>query len=111
MVATDAPLLPVQLDRLAQRASFGLVRVGLLDEHTSGGTILALSTTALRDDAPAGPGAVAAAATSESGLPGLFAAAAESCEEAVLNALVAASDHPGLDGSPPLPLDRLGADR
>lgn len=111
VVATDAPLLPVQLDRLALRASFGLVRVGLLDGNTSGGTILALSTTALRDDAPAGPGAVRASATAESGLPALFAAAAESCEEAVLNAIVAASGQPTLDGSPPLPADRLGADR
>ena len=111
VVATDAPLLPVQLDRLALRASFGLVRVGLLDEHTSGGTILALSTTALRDDTPAGPGAVTAAATAEGELSELFAAAAESCEEAVLNALVAASGQAGLDGSPPLPAGRLGADR
>ena len=111
VIVTDAPLLPVQLDRLAQRASFGLVRVGLLDEHTSGGTILALSTTALRDDTPAGPGTVRASATAESGLPELFAAAAESCEEAVLNAVVAASGQAGLDGSPPLPAGRLGADR
>ena len=107
VIATDAPLLPVQLDRLAQRAAFGLVRVGLLDENTSGGTILALSTTGLRDDAPAGPGAVRAAATAERALPELFAAAAESCEEAVLNALVAASAQPSLDGSPPLPAERL----
>ena len=54
---------------------------------------------------------VRASATAESGLPALFAAAAEICEEAVLNALVAASGQPSLDGTPPFPTDQLGADR
>jgi D-aminopeptidase len=117
VVVTDAPLIPRQLDRLAQRAAFGLVRVGLLDGSTTSGTAVALSTTGLDDEtaAPADPGpdgatnagAVVAAAGAESGLATLFQAAAEACEEATLNALVAASVQPSLDDTPVLPTDLL----
>ncbi|MFH1567815.1 MAG: P1 family peptidase [Gemmatimonadota bacterium] len=90
LVVTDAPLAPRQLDRLAGRAALGLVRVGLLDEHTREGLVLAQSTDALT--APrAGSALQAVAMLGESGMPALFAAAAEACEEAVWNALVAAT--------------------
>lgn len=86
VLATDAPLLPHQLDRLAGRAVLGLARAGLLDSATRQGAVLAFSTAG-----PVGEGvAMQAAALGEEGLPALFGAAAETCEEAVLNALLAA---------------------
>ena len=110
VLITDAPLLPGQLGRLAQRAAFGLVRVGLLDEQTVGGTMIAISTTGL-DDAMEGlaPGTVTARHLPEESLPPLFAAAADACEEAVLNALVAAHVQGATDGVPGLPADAFRA--
>lgn len=87
VLATDAPLLPHQLDRLAARAALGLARAGLLDSATRQGAVLAFSTAG-----PTGEGVIAQAAVlGEEGLPPLFRAAAEACEEAVLNALLAAA--------------------
>ncbi|MCC7264209.1 MAG: P1 family peptidase [Candidatus Latescibacteria bacterium] len=87
VVATDAPLLPHQLDRLAGRAALGLARAGLLDSASRQGVVLAFSTAG-----PVGEGVtMQAAALDEEGLPPLFGAAAEACEEAVLNALLAAA--------------------
>ena len=44
LVATDAPLLPTQLNRLAKRAALGVARVGGLGEDSSGDMFLAFST-------------------------------------------------------------------
>ena len=106
VIVTDAPLLPGQLDRLAQRSFFGLVRVGLVDELTTSGTIIAVSTTGL-DDGLEGlaPGTVTARMTPEASLPALFVAGADACEEAVLNALIAAHNQRSTDGVPGLPVD------
>lgn len=106
VLLTDAPALPGQLDHLAQRASFGLVRVGLLDEHTQGATILAVSTTGL-DDETEGlmPGTVGVRALPAHRLPVLAAAAADVCEEAVLNALIVAAGQPVTDDTPSLSID------
>jgi D-aminopeptidase len=110
VIVTDAPLLPGQLQRLAQRAAFGLIRVGLVDELTTTGTVIAVSTTGL-DDGLAGltPGTVTARATPESALPALYAAGADTCEEAVLNCLVAAHKQISSDGVPGLPVDAFRA--
>lgn len=90
VVATDAPCDPRQLDRLAGRAALGLTRVGLLDALTREGLVIAVSTSGL-DDAGGETGITSSIQmTSEQVLPALFAAAAEACEEAVLNALLAA---------------------
>ncbi|MSR82456.1 MAG: hypothetical protein EXS58_05960 [Candidatus Latescibacteria bacterium] len=87
VLATDAPLLPHQLDRLAGRAALGLARAGLLDSATRQGAVLAFSTAG-----PVGEGVTAqAAALGEEGLPPLFRAGAEAGEEAVLNGLLAAA--------------------
>lgn len=106
VIVTDAPLVPGQLDRLAQRAAFGFVRVGLLDENTSSATVLALSTTGL-DDATPGllPGTVSVRSASEEQLSTLFRAGADACEEAVLNALVAAHNQRSGDDTPGLAVD------
>ena len=106
VIVTDAPLLPGQLDHLAQRSFFGLVRVGLVDEVTTSGTIIAVSTTGL-DDSMEGlaPGTVTARRTPDVSLPALFGAGADACEEAVLNALVVAHTQRSTDGVPGLPVD------
>ena len=44
VVATDAPLLPIQCRRLAQRAAFGVARTGGVGENSSGDLFLAFST-------------------------------------------------------------------
>ena len=112
VIVTDAPLIPRQLERLAGRASFGLVRPGALDGQTRDGLILALSTTGLqeagdiRDD-----GTVAAAMVGESELTTLFTAAMEACEESLLNALLQAAPLPDRRLEPLAPGDWVEAVR
>ncbi len=91
VLITDAPLLPHQLNRVAGRGSFGLVRVGLVDEMTHAATVWALTTSAPLDDVDAMTGTIDAGGVAEQNLPQLFAAAAEAVEEAVINALLASS--------------------
>jgi D-aminopeptidase len=102
ILATDAPLLPHQLDRLAQRAVIGIGRVGGGGEHSSGDLILAFST-ANRDRLPSskveGPTEpVGIAMLPDAAISDLFWAAIEATEEAILNALVAAETMTGRDG-------------
>ena len=89
VLATDAPLIPRQLDRLSSRASVGLSRVGLLDAFTEAGMVLAFSTTGLVPDPVEGE-AEPVQMVGEEVLHHLFMAAAEAGEEAVLNALLGA---------------------
>lgn len=102
-VMTDAALLPHQLDRIAGRGSFGLTRVGLLDEWTRSATIWALSTRAPIDVLDAATATIDAGGVGEERLPSLYAAAADALEEAVVNALLAGSQNPGTAQA--LPLD------
>ncbi len=87
VLATDAPLLPHQLDRLAQRAVIGIGRVGGGGEHSSGDLILAFST-ANRDALQSSkieqpPDAVAIAMLPDGAVSDLFWAAIEATEEAI----------------------------
>jgi D-aminopeptidase len=115
VVATDAPLLPHQLRRLAQRAALGLARTGSTANNGSGELMLAFST-ATRLPSPArsreielraivdGPAWNTVGAFSE-----LFAATVEAVEEAVVNALFRAETVTGRDGHVlhALPVDRV----
>lgn len=83
VVATDAPLATASLSRLARRCGLGLARTGSVAHHGSGEIFLALSTAPREERVPAGC------------LDELFAAAVEASEEAVLNALWAATDTGG----------------
>ena len=107
VVATDAPLLPHQLKRLARRAALGLARNGSISGDSSGDIFIAFST--------ANPGAAQL-----TGLPQLtmlpngrisplFEATVEATEEAIINALVAAETMTGVDDHKviALPHDRL----
>jgi L-aminopeptidase/D-esterase-like protein len=107
IVATDAPLLPHQLKRLARRVSLGLARTGAMSGNGSGDIFIAFST--------ANPGAFGAAdvatveALSNENISPLFDATALATEEAVVNALVASDTMTGANNRRVvgLPHDRL----
>jgi len=109
VLATDAPLLPHQLRRVAKRASLGMARTGSLGGNGSGDIFIAFST--------ANPGA---AIGNEKGiaeihtldnehLNPLFAASVFASEEAIINSMVAADDMTGHKGfsAIALPHDKL----
>ena len=102
ILATDAPLLPHQLERLAQRAGMGLARAGGAGEHTSGDLFLAFATgnrgLTSSDFDPAQPITRSVSTLADWHLSALFWAAIEATEEAILNALVAAETMTGRDG-------------
>jgi D-aminopeptidase len=102
IVATDAPLLPHQCRRLAQRASLGVARMGGLGATTSGDIFLCFAT-GNRGMPAADPRATAATtiairALVDRALDPLFEATVEATEEAIVNALVAAETMTGHDG-------------
>jgi D-aminopeptidase len=107
VVATDCPLLPHQLDRIAKRVSIGVGRVGGMGEHTSGDIFLALSTAALGPEEPGGIHRVAMFLSNR--MNPLFEATVQATEEAIVNALVAAETMTGINGNTvyALPTDRL----
>ncbi len=107
VVATDAPLLPHQLHRVARRTAMGLARLGGIASNASGDLAVAFST--------ANPGAAASEGTrtleilSNGALNPIFEATIQATEEAILNALVAAETMVGADHIRvhALPHDRL----
>ncbi len=101
IVATDAPLLPHQCRRLAQRASLGIARTGGAGEHSSGDLFLAFATgnrIAASDYASLPPRVQELQMLSDAFIDPLFHATIEATEEAVVNALVAAQTMTGRDG-------------
>jgi L-aminopeptidase/D-esterase-like protein len=108
VVATDAPLLPHQLRRLARRAALGLGRTGGAAGNGSGDIMLAFST--------ANPGApdteaevVPVEMLPNSRITTLFDATIFATEEAIVNALCAGETISGLEGRrvEALPVDRV----
>ena len=96
VVATDAPLLPHQLKRIAKRAALGLARTGSTADNGSGDIFIAFSTAnaAVMRGAP-----LALAEFIPNGeLSPLFAATVQATEEAIVNAMVAARDMEGTEG-------------
>ncbi|MCW5849996.1 MAG: P1 family peptidase [Anaerolineae bacterium] len=110
IVATDAPLLPGQCRKLAQRAALGIGRMGGLGENSSGDILLAFATgnRDLGERLPAGQG-LSVRMLPDTALNGLFEAVVEATEEAIVNALCMAETMVGRDGHTAyaLPLDRL----
>jgi len=96
IVATDAPLLPHQCTRLAQRATFGIARTGGAGEDTSGDGVLAFSTANRDELGHPGP-TRRLTALNDTHIDPLFYAAIEATEEAILNALLAAETMTGRD--------------
>jgi L-aminopeptidase/D-esterase-like protein len=107
VVATDAPLLPHQLKRLAKRAPLGIARVGGVGGDSSGDIFIAFSTA---NPGVHGKGKVSDVRMLSNDLnTGLFLATVQATEEAIVNALVAAETMAGINGNTvyALPHDRL----
>jgi D-aminopeptidase len=94
VVATDAPLLPHQLKRLARRVTMGLARTGSIAANSSGDIFIAFSTA--NRDAASGPVAHVDTLNNNDMTP-LFEATIQATEEAVINALIAAETMVGRD--------------
>lgn len=107
VVATDAPVLPTQLKRIAKRAGLGIAKTGGIGENGSGDIFIAFTT------APAGQFTEPVPSTitylPNFALTPLFYGAAAATEEAIINALVAAETMTGINGNTvyALPHDRL----
>jgi L-aminopeptidase/D-esterase-like protein len=107
VVATDAPLLPHQLKRVATRVSLGVGRMGGYGGNSSGDIFLAFSTANAKAAAAADKAQVEMLANAR--MNALFEATVQATEEAILNALLAAETMTGADGHRvfALPQDRL----
>jgi D-aminopeptidase len=102
VVAVDAPLLPHQCRRLAQRAGLGVARTGGAGEHSSGDLFLAFATgnrVARSDMSTQSPGVQKLQMLSDSYLDPFSHATIEATEEAIVNALVAAVTLTGRGGA------------
>jgi L-aminopeptidase/D-esterase-like protein len=97
VVATDAPLLPHQLKRLARRAPLGIGRTGGIGAHTSGDIFIAFSTA--NPGAWGGDGIARLEMLPNELMTPLLRATIEATEEAVINSLVAAETMTGRDGN------------
>lgn len=107
VIATDAPLLPHQLKRLARRASLGLGRMGSISGDGSGDLFIAFSTA---NNVPAERGqAGTVQMMNTEDLGPVFAGVVEATEEAIVNALVAGETMTGRDNHvvQGLPHDKL----
>jgi len=108
VVATDAPLLPHQLKRLARRVSLGLARTGAVSGNGSGDLFIAFSTA---NPNVAGPDQVTHNVTTIPNdlMDPIFTAVVQATEEAVVNALVNNHSMTGRDNHrvEALPHDRL----
>lgn len=100
VIATDAPLLPHQLDRVAKRATMGLARTGSTAHNGSGDLFLAFSTAPIGENVRMLP---------NERLSAFFDAAVEGIEEAILNAMLQAKTMTGRAGHTvtALPHERL----
>jgi D-aminopeptidase len=106
VLATDAPMSPRNLERMAKRAMLGLARTGSYSSNGSGDFVVAFSTTNQRSGTTT---TRTDTLLSNREMSPLFLATVEAVEEAVYNALTAATTVTGRDGhtKEALPLDRL----
>lgn len=109
MIATDAPLLPNQLKRLARRATMGLAPTGSTSGNGSGDIFIAFSTANPGVKKTTGVQDVKMLANDR--MNPLFGATVEATEESIVNAMVAAETMTGFQGHKveALPHDRLRA--
>jgi D-aminopeptidase len=105
ILATDAPLLPVQCQRLARRATLGLARVGGIGHNGSGDIFLTFAT----GNHLSGDGPYEVNMVPHHHLNPLFEAVAEAVEESILNAMTSAETMTGYRGhvAHALPIDDL----
>lgn len=95
IVATDAPLLPHQLKRVAKRASLGMARTGSIGGNGSGDIFLAFSTANPQAAYGDEKGVSNIQALNNDHIDPIFAATAYATEEAIINSIVAAEDMKG----------------
>jgi D-aminopeptidase len=109
VIATDAPLLPHQLERVAKRAALGVGRMGGLGENSSGDIFLAFSTANPRAAADTGLAQVTMLPNDR--INPIFEVTVQATEEAIVNAMIAAETMTGADSvrSYALPHERLRA--
>jgi L-aminopeptidase/D-esterase-like protein len=107
VVATDAPLLPHQMKRLARRASLGVARTGSVSGNGSGDIFIAFSTA--NADAGRASGVVNLTMLPNDEMNKMFEATVQATEEAIVNAMVGAETMTGFQGHTviALPHDRL----
>jgi D-aminopeptidase len=96
VVATDAPLIPTQLKRLARRVSLGLARDGSYSGNGSGDIFIAFSTA--NPKAAGFKGLRQITMLPNDRMNPLFLATVQATEEAVINAMIAAQTMTGIDG-------------
>jgi D-alanine--D-alanine ligase len=110
IIATDAPLLSVQLDRIAKRAALGLGRVGSFAASTSGEIIFAFSTACgTSREAKENETTLNLNFLTDPHINYLYEAMIECTEEAVLNSMFCSSGQTGRKGrvSPALPVETV----
>ena len=111
VLATDLPMLPHQLRRIAKRASIGIGRGGTPGGNSSGDIFLAISTANAMPTPELAPPVWRLEAINDELFDPIYLAAVEAVEESVINALLAAEDTPAF--RPPgrivrvIPHDRL----
>ncbi len=108
VVATDAPLLPLQLQRVARRAALGIGRTGSGAGHASGEIVLAFST-ANRLPRISATRVKTMDVLSDEHIDPVFRATIDAVEEAIANAICMANSMVGVNSHavPALPLDRV----
>jgi D-aminopeptidase len=107
VVATDAPLMPHQLKRIARRVTLGLGRLGSISGNDSGDIFIAFSTA--NANAGLAPRSSNVQMSANEQMDSLFEATVQATEEAVVNAMIAAKTMTGINGHTveALPHDRL----
>lgn len=99
VIATNAPLLPHQLKRLARRATLGMGNTGGFARHGSGDIFIAFSTANNVSNSYAPERLLNLTMIPDEHLDPFFEAVVQSTEEAILNSLIANSDMAGRDGN------------
>jgi L-aminopeptidase/D-esterase-like protein len=102
VIATDAPLLPHQLKRLARRAALGLARNGSYSGNGSGDIFIAFSTA---NEAASQVAAASITALGNEQMDPLFLATARAVEESIINAMIAAKPMTGYKGNKAAAID------
>ena len=107
IVATDTPLLPIQLKSIAKRAAMGLARTGSTANWSSGDIFLAFSTANPYEMGD--PVLRSLRCIPTPGMTPFYEATVQATEEAIINALIAAETMTGIDGHTvyAIPHDRL----
>jgi L-aminopeptidase/D-esterase-like protein len=108
VLATDAPLLPTQIERLVKRTALGLARIGGMGYNGSGDIFVGFST-ANREAAAERGRVVGLEMLPNDRINPLIVASVQATEEAILNAMLAAETLTGINGYrvPALPHERL----